>query len=91
MANGKHGNLKNFGNLGNIIPSFQFCPTAKIENSDLKILEENLRDFREFRGFRVFDQAIMSPYFYIEKYIFSRTSFCLCVAHINLLTWLAFI
>ena len=63
VENRKLGNLENFGNLGNIIPSFQFCPTAKIENSDLKISEENLRDFREFRGFRVFDPAIMSLYF----------------------------
>ena len=35
-------------------PSFRFCPTAKIENSDLKILEKNFRDFRDFR---VFDLA----------------------------------
>ena len=32
-------------------PSFRFCPTAKIENSDLKILDKN------FRVFRVFDLA----------------------------------
>ena len=38
-------------------PSFRFCPTAKIENSNLKILEKN---FRDFRGFRVFDLAIQS-------------------------------
>ena len=24
--------------------SFRFCPTAKIENSDLKILDKNFRD-----------------------------------------------
>ena len=40
-----------------LFPSFRFCPTAKIENSDLKILEKNFRDFRDFRGFLVFDQA----------------------------------
>ena len=32
-------------------PSFRFCSTAKIENSDLKISEKN------FRGFRVFNLA----------------------------------
>ena len=37
-----------------LFPSFRFCPTTKIENSDLKISEKN---FRDFRGFRVFDQA----------------------------------
>ena len=36
MANRKLGKARNLGNLGNIIPSFSFCPTAKIENSDLK-------------------------------------------------------
>ena len=40
-----------------LFPSFQFCTTAKIEISDLKILEKN---FRDFRGFRVFDLAIQS-------------------------------
>ena len=40
-----------------LFPSFRFCPTAKIENSDLKISKKNLRDFRDFRGFRVFDLA----------------------------------
>ena len=34
-----------------LFPSFRFCPTAKIENSDLKFLEKN------FRGFLVFDMA----------------------------------
>ena len=38
-------------------PSFRFCSTAKIENSDLKISEKNFRGFREFRGFRVFNLA----------------------------------
>ena len=37
-----------------LFPSFRFCSTAKIENSDLKFLEKN---FRDFRGFRVFDLA----------------------------------
>ena len=40
--------------------SFQFCPTAKIENLDLKISEKNSRDFRGFRVFRVFDLAVDS-------------------------------
>ena len=34
-----------------LFPSFQFCVRAKIENSDLKILEKN---FRDFRGFWIF-------------------------------------
>ena len=34
-----------------LFPSFRFCPIAKIENSDLKISEE------DFRVFRVFDLA----------------------------------
>ena len=54
MANQKLGNL---GNLGNIIPSFRFYPTAKIKSSDLKISEIFFRDFRDFRCFRVFDLA----------------------------------
>ena len=37
-----------------LFPSFRFCPTAKIENSDLKFSEKN---FLNFRGFRVFDMA----------------------------------
>ena len=40
-----------------LFPSFRFCPTAKIENLDLNILEKNFRDSRDFRGFRVFDLA----------------------------------
>ena len=40
-----------------LFPSFQFCLTAKIENSVLKISEKNFRDFRDFRVFRVFDLA----------------------------------
>ena len=38
-----------------LFPSFRFCPAAKIENSDLKISAKN---FRDFRGFRVFDLAL---------------------------------
>ena len=34
-----------------LFPSFRFCPTAKIENLDLKISGKN------FRGLRVFDLA----------------------------------
>ena len=41
MANGKIGKIGKVGNLRKIIPSFQFCLTATIENSDLKILEKN--------------------------------------------------
>ena len=37
-----------------LFPSFRFCPTAKIENSDINISE---KFFRDFRGFRVFDLA----------------------------------
>ena len=36
-----------------LFPSFLFCPRAKIENSDLKILEKKFGDFRDLRGFRV--------------------------------------
>ena len=43
-------------------PSFRFCPTAKIENSDLKISEKNFRDFRDFRDFRVFDPAVLKSF-----------------------------
>ena len=57
VANRKLGKA---GNLGKVIPSFQklfqvslfpsfrFCPTAKIENSDLKISGKNSRYFRVF-------------------------------------------
>ena len=31
--------------------SFQFCPKAKTEDSDLKISQKNFRDFRDFQGF----------------------------------------
>ena len=31
-----------------LFPSFRFCLIAKIENSDLKILQKNFRDFRDF-------------------------------------------
>ena len=37
-----------------LFPSFRFFPTAKIKNSDLKIFKKN---FRDFRGFQVFDLA----------------------------------
>ena len=40
-----------------LFPSFRFCPTAKIENSDINMSENFFRDFRDFRGFRVFDLA----------------------------------
>ena len=38
--------------------SFRFCPTAKIENSDLKISEKN---------FRVFDLTVLK-YFVTKKF-----------------------
>ena len=41
-----------------LFPSFRVCSTAKIENSDLKFWEKNVRDFRDFSGFRVFDLAL---------------------------------
>ena len=41
-----------------LFPSFRVCPTAKIENSDLKFWEKNFQDFRDFSGFRVFDLAL---------------------------------
>ena len=34
-------------------PSFRFCPTAKIQNTDLKISEKNFRNFRDFQGQKV--------------------------------------
>ena len=34
-----------------LFPSFWFCPTVKIENTDSKISEKNFRDLRDFRGF----------------------------------------
>ena len=37
-----------------LFPSFRFCQTTKIRNSDLKISEKN---FRDFRGFQVFELA----------------------------------
>ena len=57
MANPNIGKVGNLGNLRKVIPSFRFCPTAKIENSDLKISGKNFLDFLDFRGFRVFDMA----------------------------------
>ena len=57
VANQKLGKVGNLGNLGKVILSFRFCPTTKIENSDLKISQKNFQDFRDSRGFRVFDLA----------------------------------
>ena len=42
VANRKLGKI---ANLGKIIPSFRFWLQGKIENSDLKILKKNVRDF----------------------------------------------
>ena len=70
VANLKLEKVGNLRNLGKIIPSFRFCPTAKIENSDLKISEKIFRDFRDFRGFRVFDlQSI-----FVETFILALSS-----------------
>ena len=55
-----------------LFPSFQFYPTAKIENSDLKTLEKNFRDFRVFRGFGLFDQARNYRRFEIASLFTSR-------------------
>ena len=52
VKNRKLEKVRNLENLGKIIPSFRFCPTAKI--SDLKISGKNFQDFRDFR---VFDLA----------------------------------
>ena len=54
MANRKLGKV---GNLGEIILSIRFFPTAKIENPDSKILEKN---FRNFQGFWIFDLAYLA-------------------------------
>ena len=45
-----------------LLLSIRFCPTAKIENSDLKISEKNLLDFWGFRVFNLaeFKQIIIS-------------------------------
>ena len=40
-----------------LFPSFRFCPIAKIENLDLKILEKNFLVFRDFQVFWVFELA----------------------------------
>ena len=52
-----------------LFPSFRFCPTAKIENSDLKISEKNIpdfRDFQNFQGFRVFDLALENNHKHVK-------------------------
>ena len=41
-----------------LFPSCWFCPTAKIENSDLKFLEKYFQDFWDFRGFQAFHLAL---------------------------------
>ena len=71
LKNEKVANWK-LGNLGNL--NFQFCPTAKIENSDLKISEKNFRVFRDFQVFQVFDLANFSS---VEK-IGVKTPRCYC-------------
>ena len=53
MANQKLRNLRIWEILFQVFscPSFSFCPIAETANSDLK----NFPDFRDFRGFWVFD------------------------------------
>ena len=49
-----------------LFPSFRFCPTAKIENSDINISENFFRDFRVFDlAFRSFD--IVLPYMILKN------------------------
>ena len=52
----KKWQIENSENLFRVLlfPSFRFFPTVKIKNSDLKIFKKN---FRDFRGFQVFDLA----------------------------------
>ena len=69
VANRKLGNL---GNVGKVIPSFRFFPTAKIENSDSKISEKT---FQDFRGFRVFDLVKFTSFF-ISNVFFSIQRQC---------------
>ena len=69
VANRKLGNL---GNVGKVIPSFHFFPTAKIENSDSKISEKT---FQDFRGFRVFDLVKFTSFF-ISNVFFSIQRQC---------------
>ena len=69
VANRKLGNL---GNVGKVIPSFRFFPTAKIENSDSKISEKT---FQDFRGFQVFDLVKFTSFF-ISNVFFSIQRQC---------------
>ena len=61
MANRKLGKSKISEKFFRVFlfPSFQFCTTAKIEISDLKILEKNFRDFRGF-DLAAFDRAVLN-------------------------------
>ena len=43
-----------------LFPCFRFCPTAKIENSDLKISEKNFQDFRGFDLADIFSYIFIS-------------------------------
>ena len=78
-------------------PSFRFCPTAKIENPDLKISEKNLRDFWDFRSFRVstwplvpsFTTIVFDINYLNKRYLFKDKIYCLdkiyfCFTKINL-------
>ena len=62
VANWKFGKVGNLGNLGKVIPSFRFWPTAKIGNSNLKVSEKIFWDFQDILSFRVFDLACLGSY-----------------------------
>ena len=51
-----------------LFQSFRFWPAKKIENSDLKILENNFRDFRDLRVFWVFDLACFDIKFNVFRF-----------------------
>ena len=78
----KLGNLRNLGYLGNLFPrffnpSFPFCPTAKIENSEISKLRIT-RDFQDFWDFRVFNL----PFFHFSKKTFFNILKCSKYYHV---------
>ena len=50
-----------------LFPSFRFCHTTKIRNSDLKISEKNFRDFRGFQVFELDDFKCGSTKFHKQR------------------------
>ena len=50
-----------------LFPSFRFCPTAKIENSDLKISGKNFPSFPSFPTFRPGLLAQLVPFPYSQR------------------------